>query len=51
MQKLLDLSLVDDRFSPLLIAAAVRHIVEAWEAASDVPEAPALTIATRSAWT
>jgi hypothetical protein len=34
---LLDLSLADDRFSPMLLGATVAHIVEAWEEASDDP--------------
>jgi hypothetical protein len=37
---LLDLSVVDSRFLPALIAAELAHLVEAWEAAVTGPEAP-----------
>ena len=35
-----DLSLADERFSPLVLAAALAHLVEAWQESSDGSEAP-----------
>jgi hypothetical protein len=46
---LLDLSLADGRFSPLLIAAALSHIVEAWETASDGSDEPLTRVASKAA--
>lgn len=46
LQQLKDLSVADDRFDPLLIEAAVTHIVEAWEHSSDGSDAPLLAVAT-----
>jgi hypothetical protein len=46
LRQLQDLSITDDRFEPLLIEAAVRHIVEAWEQSSDGSDAPLLAVAT-----
>lgn len=40
-----DLSIADDRFEPLLIEAAVRHIGEAREQSSDGSDAPLLAVA------
>lgn len=42
---LLDLSLVDSRFLPALIAAALAHLAEAWEAAATGPEGPLVRLA------
>lgn len=47
--ELLDLSVADDRFSPLLIGAAIKHLVEAWEEASDDSENPLDQVATKHA--
>jgi hypothetical protein len=47
--QLSDLAVADDRFSPLLIAAALTHAVEAWEEACDGSDAPLLAIATKAA--
>lgn len=47
--ELLDLSVADDRFSPLLIGAAINHLVEAWEEASDDSENPLDQVATKHA--
>jgi len=44
--QLRDLSVIDDRFSPLLLEATLTHIVGAWEA-SDGPEAPLHSVATK----
>jgi hypothetical protein len=46
---LLDLSLSDGRFSPLLIAAGLSRIVEAWETASDGSEEPLTRVASKAA--
>jgi hypothetical protein len=46
---LLDLSLVDGRFLPALIAAAVAHLVEAWEEASSGADAPLAATASKEA--
>jgi predicted lipid-binding transport protein (Tim44 family) len=48
-QQLRELSVIDDRFSPLLLAATLTHIVEAWEEASDGSEAPLREVATKQA--
>jgi hypothetical protein len=45
-QRLRDLAVADDRFDPLLIEAAIGHIVQAWEASSDGGDAPLLAVAT-----
>lgn len=45
MEQLRDLSIADDRFDPLLIETAVRHVVEAWERSSDGGDAPLLAVA------
>lgn len=45
LRQLQDLSNIDDRFEPLLIEAAVRHIVEAWEQSSGGSDAPLLAVA------
>jgi hypothetical protein len=46
---LLDLSLVDGRFLPALIAAAIAHLAEAWEEAATGSQAPLESIASSSA--
>jgi hypothetical protein len=46
---LLDLSLVDGRFSAPLIAAQLGHLVEAWEEASTGSDAPLLALASNEA--
>ena len=46
LQQLNDLSVADDRFDPMLIEAALSHIVEAWERGSDGSDAPLLAVAT-----
>jgi hypothetical protein len=45
-QRLRDLAVADGRFDPLLIEAAITHIVEAWEESSDGRDAPLLAVAT-----
>jgi hypothetical protein len=45
-QQLKDLAVADERFEPMLIAAAVTHIVEAWEQSSSGSDAPLLAVAT-----
>jgi hypothetical protein len=45
-RRLRDLAVADDRFDPLLIEAAISHIVEAWEESSDGADAPLLAVAT-----
>jgi hypothetical protein len=45
-ERLRDLAVADDRFDPLLIEAAIRHIVEAWEESGDGGDAPLLAVAT-----
>lgn len=45
-QRLRDLAVADDRFDPLLIEAAVHHIVEAWEESGDGGDEPLLAVAT-----
>lgn len=45
----LDLSLVDDRFSPDVLEIAARQAVEAWTVAIDGPDAPLERIASREA--
>lgn len=44
--QLRDLSVADERFEPMLIEAALTHIVEAWEQSSDGSDAPLLAVAT-----
>ena len=44
-----DLSLADERFSPLVLAAALAHLVEAWEESSDGSEAPLRRLASDDA--
>lgn len=46
LQQLTDLSVADERFEPMLIEAAVAHIVEAWEQSSSGSDAPLLAVAT-----
>lgn len=48
---LLDLSLADSRFLPVLIAAELAHLVEAWEGAVDGAEAPLEALASAEART
>jgi hypothetical protein len=45
---LLDLSAADDRFSPLLLDATLKHAMEAWEAC-DSSQDPLLAVATKDA--
>ncbi len=45
-QQLTDLAVADERFEPMLIEAAVRHIVEAWEQSSSGSDGPLLAVAT-----
>ena len=45
-EQLRDLSVVDERFDPMLIESAVAHIVQAWEQSSDGSDAPLLAVAT-----
>ena len=40
-----DLSVVDSRFQPALIAASIAHIIESWEVASTGSEAPLAAVA------
>lgn len=47
--ELLDLSLADDRFSPILLASAISHILDAWEEASHGSSAPLHEVATPAA--
>jgi hypothetical protein len=46
---LLDLSIVDGRFLPALIAAALAHLIEAWEEARTGPETPLQSLASTDA--
>jgi hypothetical protein len=46
---LLDLSIVDGRFLPALIAAALAHLIEAWEEASTGAETPLEKLASSNA--
>ncbi len=46
LRQLRDLSVADERFAPMLIEAAVAHIVEAWEQSSVGSDAPLLAVAT-----
>jgi hypothetical protein len=46
LQQLRDLAVADERFDPLLIEAALEHIVQAWEQSSDGSDAPLLAVAT-----
>lgn len=48
-QQLRELSVIDDRLSPLLLAATLTHIVDAWEEAGDGSEAPLREVATKQA--
>jgi hypothetical protein len=45
-QQLRDLAVADERFDPMLIEAAVEHIVQAWEQSSDGSDTPLLAVAT-----
>lgn len=45
--QLLDLSVADGRFSPTLIEATLRHLIEAWETASGGSERPLRELASR----
>lgn len=49
--RLLDLAQLDGRFSPVLIAASVQHIVEAWEESSTGSQQPLALVASQSAAT
>jgi len=49
--RLLDLAQLDGRFAPLLIAASVQHIVEAWEEAATGSSQPLRLVASQSAAT
>jgi hypothetical protein len=47
--RLLDLAALDGRFAPVLIAASVQHIVEAWEESSTGTSQPLALVASPSA--
>ena len=45
LQQLRDLAVADERFDPMLIEAALEHVVQAWEQSSDASDAPLLAVA------
>jgi hypothetical protein len=48
-RQLSDLAVADDRFSPLLLGAALQHLVDAWGQVGDGSQEPLLAVATGSA--